>query len=171
VTITVTGGSARLRTVPDLPRRRVLAGLALAWLAGACEPGTRLPAPTPTTTEPPPPDPLLAELIDERALLATYDAATGRHPALQATLAGPRADHVQHVAALERALGTAASPVPRVGGVGVPGAPASALAALRSAERAASNARAAAALTAPSDRAGLLASIAASEATHELVLR
>ena len=147
----------------------MLAGLALAGLAGACEAGTPAPAPDPASPTPPPPDALLAELVDERSLLATYDRAIARHPALRARLAGPRADHAEHVGALERLLTAppSASPVP----VGVPGTTAGALAALRSAERAASNARASAALTASADRAGVLASIAASEATHGLVLR
>jgi hypothetical protein len=154
--------------VVAVPRRRVLAGLALAGLAAACRAGAPAPEPAPASTAPPP-DPLLAELVDERSLLATYDVAITRHPGLRPALSGPRADHAEHVAALQRLLPAtlSASPVP----VGVPGTPAAALAALRSAERAASNARAAAALTAPADRAGVLASIAASEATHELVLR
>jgi hypothetical protein len=153
-----------------LSRRRVLAGLALVGAgAVACEPGGGTPA-APAPTTPPPPDPLLAELVDERALLLLHDAVTRRHPALKAKLAGPRADHAEHVTALERLLGTTPAPSASAPPVGVPATPAKALAALRSAERAATNARAAAALTETGDRAGLLASIAASEATHQVVL-
>jgi hypothetical protein len=52
----------------------------------------------------------------------------------------------------------------------VPGTPAAALAALRAAERAAASARGTAALTAPADRARLLAGISASESSHLVVL-
>lgn len=153
-----------------LSRRRLLAGLALVGAgAVACEPGGDPAAPAPTTS-PPPPDPLLAELVDERALLVLYDAVARRHPALRTRLAGPRADHAEHVTALEQLLGTTPAPTASVPAVGVPAAPKAALAALRSAERAAANARSAAALDATGERSGVLASIAASEATHGLVL-
>jgi hypothetical protein len=133
----------------------------------------------------PPPDPLLAELADEVRLVALYDATTARHPALAARLASPRADHAQHVEALTREVDatggtptTAGTPSASGSASGSPSAPvrvpataAAALAALRTAERAAAVARSAAALVAPAHRAGLLASVAASEATHQLVLR
>lgn len=131
----------------------------------------------------PPPDPLLAELADEVRLVALYDATAARHPALAARLASPRADHAQHVEALTREVDatggtptTAGTPSASASGsasapVGVPATAVAALAALRTAERAAAVARSAAALVAPAHRAGLLASVAASEATHQLVLR
>jgi hypothetical protein len=52
----------------------------------------------------------------------------------------------------------------------VPATPAAAVAALRAAERAAASARGTVALTAPPDRARLLAGISASEASHVAVL-
>jgi hypothetical protein len=52
----------------------------------------------------------------------------------------------------------------------VPGTVRAAVAALRAAERAAASARGTVALTAPPDRARLLAGISASEASHVVVL-
>jgi len=170
-------------------RRRVLAsglagGLGLLGLLGpvGCTPSAPGTGGTPSPTVPPAPDPLLAELADEERLLALYDAVVARHPALRPRLAAPRADHAQHVDALRRLLdasGTTAppssdaqSPVP-TGTAGPPrvaATPPAALAALRAAERAAAGSRGAAALAAPSDRAGTLASISAAEATHVVVL-
>jgi hypothetical protein len=178
-------------------RRRVLAsglagGLGLLGLLGpvGCTPsapgtgGTPCPCPPPAgqPTVPPAPDPLLAELADEERLLALYDAVVARHPALRPRLAAPRADHAQHVDALRRLLdasGTAAPPSSAAQSSGPAGTagpprvaatPPAALAALRAAERAAAGSRGAAALAAPSDRAGTLASISAAEATHVVVL-
>jgi len=175
--------------VLPLTRRQALAAaLALACGAG-CQDGrdasARAPSP-PTPTRPPPPDPLAAILDTEQRLLAAYDATAGAHPALAARLAPVRADHAEHASALERALGATppailGTPLPGTGGAGagtptptpprpVPGNRASALAALRAAERAAAAARASAAESAPPDRAVLLASIAACEASHEVLL-
>jgi hypothetical protein len=150
------------------------------------------------TTSAPLPDPQGADLADERALLAQYDATLSRHRTLATRLAPLRSDHLAHVRALEHALGLepAADPTGRTsptsstsgaGGAGsaggptgdsgspavptVPASPAAALAALRTAERTARAHRSAAALAAASsDRAALLASIAACEASHGLVL-
>jgi hypothetical protein len=174
------------RSVADLSRRRVLAsgasclaavGLAgLGGLAGCTgRRGGGLSTPATPTPTPPPPDPLLAELADERRLLAAYDAVGRGHPALAARIAPPRADHAAHEAALAQAVdenGNSAAPTGSPSrAIPLPAAPAAVLARLRAAERAASAARSAAALTAPGQRSGLLASIAASEATHELILR
>lgn len=161
-----------------LPRRTVLglAGAGAGVLAAGCT-GTGGPAATPTPTVPPPPDPLLAELADERRLVALYAATAARHPALAARLRGPGSDHADHVEALTRALDDAGSPqpTPAPGATAsprpVPASPAAALAGLRAAERAAAAARGAAALAAPGHRAGLLASVAACEASHQQVLR
>ena len=149
---------------------------------------------SPTPTSPAPPDPLLAELADERTLIAAYDATTARYPALRARLSAVRADHAAHAAALVTALGPAAPPSPAssspsgtspspsgtssggtasggtASGGPVPGTVGAALAALRAAERAAASARGTVALTAPPDRARLLAGISASEASHVAVL-
>jgi len=152
------------------------AGLAAAAVAG-CTGRVGGAAGTSSPTAPPPPDPLLAELTDEARLLAAYDATTARHPGLGRRLAGPRADHAAHAAALAQVLDAAGSHSPTPSGSAtppaarVPGTPVAALAALRAAERAAARARSAAALVAPAERAGLLAGVAASEATHDLVLR
>jgi hypothetical protein len=163
--------------VVALPRRTVLglAGAGAGWLAMAGCSGVDGPAATPSPTAPPPPDPLLAELADERRLVALYTATAARHPALAVRLGAPQADHTQHAEALVRAMDDAGSPVPTVSGPPsppprVPATAAAALAGLRAAERAAAAARSAAALAAPAHRAGLLASVAASESTHRLVL-
>jgi hypothetical protein len=153
----------------------VLAGGAAGLLLAAC---TDTPAPAPAPTTPPPPDPLLAELAAERTLLAAYDAAIARHPGLRPRLAGPRADHAEHVTALARYAGeptptptpSISSPAVTSPAPAVPGTPAAALAGLRAAERAAASARGTAALTATPARAALLAGISASEASHLVVL-
>ncbi|HEY6748692.1 MAG TPA: hypothetical protein VI357_23630, partial [Mycobacteriales bacterium] len=90
-------------------RRTVLAAGAGGALLTACTAGWRS-GPDPAPTAPPPPDPLLAELAAERRLVATYDATAARYPALRGRLAGPRADHAAHAAALSRLLGPAATP-------------------------------------------------------------
>ena len=158
--------------------RRTVLGLAGALAVAGCT-GAGGPPAGPSPTVPPPPDPLLAELADEVRLAALYDATLARHPALAARLASPRADHAQHVEALTQEVDAAgdtptATDTPSASAsapVQVPATAAAALAALRAAERAAAVARSAAALAAPAHRAGLLASVAASEATHQLVLR
>ena len=173
-------------------RRSVLIGGAVGaglLAAGCTAAGPSSPAPT----TPAPPDPLLAELADERRLVAGYDATIARHPALRARLTAVRDDHAAHAAALVTALGPAAPPSPAApaatasptaspgvapstgtessgGGTRVPATPAAAVAVLRAAERAAASARGTAALTAPPDRARLLAGISASEASHVAVL-
>jgi len=163
-----------------LSRRAVLGALAAsaAGLLAGCRAGPG-PGPDagPTPTRPsPPPDPQAADLAAERRLLAAYDATVRRHPTLRPRLAPLRADHAAHVAALEAILGLTPSPVPTGGTAptvpapAVPGTPAGALAALRAAERGAAAARTAACLTAAADRAPVLASIAACEATHEVLL-
>jgi hypothetical protein len=149
---------------------------------------------SPAPTSPAPPDPLLAELADERSLIAAYDATIARHPALRARLSAVRDDHAAHAAALVTALGAAAPPspteppssdgspgptpsgtvAPGTGAVpetsAVPRTVAGAVAVLRAAERSAASARGTVALTAPADRARLLAGISASEASHLAVL-
>jgi hypothetical protein len=198
--------------VVAVARRSVLIGGSMAVglvVAGCTSDGPSSPAPT----SPAPPDPLLAELADERRLIAAYDATIARYPALRARLGAVRDDHAAHAAALLTALGPAAPPSPRASrtadrsgatpsnasppgspsgptppgatpsgggpsggrpagaaGNAVPGRAEAAVAALRAAERAAASARGTVALTAPPDRARLLAGISASEASHLAVL-
>jgi hypothetical protein len=160
--------------VVAVSRRTVLAAGAGGALLTACTAGGS-PAAVPTT--PPPPDPLLAELAQEQRLVAVYDATATRYPALRARLAGPRADHAEHAAALTRLLGRpaglpspAATATASAAPVLVAKTAAAALVGLRAAERAAASARGTAALTASADRARLLAGISASEASHLVVL-
>jgi hypothetical protein len=185
--------------VVAVARRSVLIGGSVGvglLVAGCTSDGPSSAAPS----SPAPPDPLLAELADERTLIAAYDATMARSPALRARLGAVRSDHAAHAAALVTALGPAAprspttpapsgtrptpsgtSPSPRgtspsatvpgsPSGSPVPGTLAAAVAALRAAERAAASARGTVALTAPPDRARLLAGISASEASHVAVL-
>jgi hypothetical protein len=178
--------------VVAVARRSVLIGGSVGvglLVAGCTSDGPSDPAPT----SPPPPDPLLAELADERTLIAAYDATMVRHPALRARLSAVRDDHAAHAAALVTALGPAAPPSPAAttpatvsptvspstgvgsggtqpSGSAVPATAGAAVAVLRAAERAAASARGTVALTAPADRARLLAGISASEASHVAVL-
>jgi hypothetical protein len=175
--------------VVAVARRSVLIGgsVGVGLLIAGCTPdGPSSPVPT----SPPPPDPLLAELADERKLVAAYDATMVRHPALRARLSAVRDDHAAHAAALVTALGPAAPPatpsptestsaslstgVESSGTVpsasAVPATVGAAVAVLRAAERAAASARGTIVLTAPPDRARLLAGISASEASHVAVL-
>jgi hypothetical protein len=189
----------RLLPLP-IPRRHVLAGLAAAAAgvaAGCQDSADPRPAPSGPASSPAPVDPLQVELAAERRIAASYAATIRRHPSLAARLTPFGADHTAHVAALERALGIAPAPTPTptgtaAGGAGsatptatpsgsappgpddappVPGTPAAAVAALRTAERSAARTRAAACLDARTDRAALLASIAACEASHAELLR
>lgn len=161
-------------------RRRDLLGAALGTaglaLVAGCT-GTPPPRPRPSPT-PTGPDPQLADLENEQALLAAYDATLRAHPKLADRLRPVRADHAAHAAALRRLLTpaggrrrTSASPTPPAPTVSpVPADPAAALAALRTAEQSAYAARTRACLAAATDRAALLGSIAASEASHGVLL-
>jgi hypothetical protein len=167
--------------VVAVARRSVLIGGTVGaglLLAGCTPDGPSSPAPTTA----PPPDPLLAELADERRLVAAYDATIARYPALRARLAAVRTDHAAHAAALATALGPAATPSTTQSATPDTATPTptptqtvaatvgAALGALRAAERSAAAARGTVALTAPADRARLLAGISASEASHLAVL-
>jgi len=159
---------------PD--RRSVLIGAALLPLA-AC---TADPAPSPPA--PADPDDLLrrAAVQRERELLEQYDAVLGALPALAARLAPVRAEHAVHLGALlpdEPVVGPSASASPSTPSSPPPSAsppaapdPASALAGLSAAEAAAGAAHSGAALQAAPELAGLLACLAASEASHRVVL-
>ena len=145
-------------------RRRVLQAAVLApvvtSLASACTSHGSRP-------EPVDPDVALraAAVAREQSLLDLYTAAEGSSPALAAQLALVRAEHEQHLAALgapspgpSASSGTArtlAAPLPRT---------------LAAAERAAAQAHAAGALLASRPLAAVLASLAASEASHPVAL-
>lgn len=165
-----------------LTRRRLLVaggslvGTALAAGLAGCDPfapPTAGRSPSPAGTRPPPPDPLIALAVAEADLLAGYDRllAAGAGP-LEARLRGIRADHAAHLAALRAALPPAtrpslrpASPSPSPTAGAAP-----TTSGLRAAELATADRLGQAALTAPAGRVSLLASIAASEASHAAVL-
>jgi hypothetical protein len=171
-----------------LGRRQVLAGLAVAAasLAAGCTADVR-PPPGPSTgpgLAQIPIDRFTVQWASERRLRDTYAATVTRHPGLAGQLAGIRADHDAHIQALEAALGVSSPPAPSPSASGtpptptpdlaaagrIPATPAAALAALRRAEATAAGERATGCLAETGERAALLASISASEASHEAVL-
>lgn len=122
------------------------------------------------------PDPARALLTQTEALVARYDATIARHQGLAGRLRPLRADHTAHAAELRRMLGAHADPSQSVspsptGSDSVPATKAAALTALRAAETAAARKLSTAAITAKANRAALLASMGASNATHAAVLR
>jgi hypothetical protein len=130
----------------------------------------------------PAPDPVADALTGlwrrEEGLVARYDAAMAHFPALRPTLAAVRDDHVAHAEALHAVLGArataspAASPAVSPSSTATPPATAAGLVAeLAGHETACAAAAQAAALLAEGDTAALLASVAACEATHLVVLR
>ncbi len=169
-------GSAARRAAPT--RRTVLrAGLVLPL--AACTAGREAPAPLP------PPDPdraLRAAAVDrERALLAAYDAALLATPSRAALLRPLREEHAAHLEALLALDPARTSAPPGAGsGSGRPGAPPGTAAPappapaapvdLAAAEAAASTAHADAVPAASRGLAGLLASLAAAEASHGVAL-
>jgi Arc/MetJ family transcription regulator len=147
-----------------ISRRALLAGAALPL--AACTQG-RTPAP------PDPDDLLRAEAVErERSLLREYDAVLLALPGLAARLVPLRGHHAEHLLALtgETATpspGPSSDPVPQVP---LPATAAAALAGLVEAERMAAAGHRAGALAASRELAALLASLAASEASHPVVL-
>jgi len=146
-------------------RRGTLAGLtAIAATVGSAAAGCRIRprrgAHTAAVNDPAR-SALLRAIADEEHLIALYGAA-------DTTLAPILRDHLAHHDALVTALGGgAASPTPTP----VTTAGTHAIAELRTAERAARSARTADALAGAASIAPLLASIAACEARHEVLLR
>src|SRR4051812_39181439 len=138
-------------------RRRLLQAGALVPLLSAC-------TSKPARPHPADPDVALREgaIARERALLAQYDAAAGGSPARAAALRAVRLDHEAHLAALTEEAPTSASPSPSAAAAG----PAPTTAQLVAAEHAAAAAAGADALVASRPLAALLASVAASEASH-----
>jgi hypothetical protein len=149
-------------------RRAVLVGglAALAGAAGGVAAGVVRPLHAGHANEQPPQE-LLAALGSEQLLLSRIDAAARHDAALGRQLAGIRADHQAHVAAIQAALRSYAAVAPAAPPqVRTPPNRAQ----LAAAERAAGTtlAQRASALTGRS--AVLLASIAACEASHAEVL-
>jgi len=132
---------------------------------------------------PPPPLPDVAVLRDaiagETLMISRYHAILAAAPALTGSL-GPLLDqHGEHLARLRARLiepsvggqpGRSPAPAGSPRATQVPSTPAAARAYLRQAEQAAATALLAKLTTAPPALAQLLASIAASEATHALLL-
>ena len=116
---------------------------------------------------PAPPDPDLAlraaAVARERDLIQAYDAALLAVPALADRLPALRAEHLAHLTALGAVPG---SPSPTV----TPGSAEVQLARLRTAERAAGAGHTAGLPTASIALAVVLATLAASEAAHEVAL-
>jgi hypothetical protein len=173
-------------TSAPLPRRnlarrdllRLAAGTAGAAALGglaACTAADPVPAPDPVA------DALGRLLAGEEAMVARYAQVIDRFPALARRLTGVRADHTAHAQALRDVLaarrGTvpapsaSASAAPAASPRPVPSTVAAALADLTRAEVAAAAAATAACLLGEGDTAALLASVAACESSHLVVLR
>ena len=161
---------------PPLNRRRLLTGavagaggiLAVSALAG-CDLALGADDAGVPPAEADPLEPLLAA---ELALLASYDAAIGAFPGAAAKLRPVRADHAAHVQAIRARLDprrAAAAPA-SVAADKVGGSAGAALAALVKAERTHADLAGKACLTATGERSALLASIAACESSHPVVL-
>ena len=150
-----------------LTRRSALASAGLA-LVTACTRGRRSgPAPAPD------PDAALAAaaVARELALLARYDDALAAVPALAGELAPLRAEHVAHLAALGAVEAAAATPTrPPSPPAPSPGTAVQVRRDLASREHEAAAGHAAAAVAASRRLAPVLASLAASEASHAAVL-
>lgn len=150
-------------------RRAVLVGgvqVGLVGLLAACSSDDR-----PATAPSPPPDPDLARADEaaerERRLLAAYDAAVVLAPQLSAQLTPLRAQHAEHLAALgvpERLPPALPAPPP------LPSDPPALLAALAELERDTATVHGDAAVLAGRGLAVVLASLAASEASHPVAL-
>lgn len=141
--------------------------------------------PRPRTAPAVDPDTALAAaaVARELALLAAYDEALATSPALAPRLAALRAEHVEHLRALgqvpaspgasgtPQASPTPASPTPAShASASPPAGRAAVLLRLRALERAGADGHAGAALAASRRLAPVLASLAASEASHAAVL-
>jgi hypothetical protein len=132
---------------------------------------------------PPPPLPDVAVVRDaiagETLMISRYHAVLAAAPALTGSLGPLLEQHREHLARLRARLiepgagsqpGHSPSPAGSRSASQVPSTPAAARAYLRQAEQAAATALLARLTTAPPALAQLLASIAASEATHALLL-
>ena len=159
----------------DLRRRSVLAAtvMAVPLVAAGCKGvgglGT-LPKPAPDVAV------LHHAIATERALIARYHAALAGSPGLAGLLGPLLAQHREHLARLTSMLiapaTPGATPRPSASATAGPAAPrAATLAALETAETDAASSLVGRLALAPPALAQLLASIAASEASHALLLR
>lgn len=176
-----------------LDRRTTLAGIGLTTLAlaiGGCTPGRAKSVSTTLRT-----DPLGPLFTQTTALIRTYDTTIARYPALAPIIGRLRDEQRQHAIALAALMGIPApaiTPGPDASGISLapsipatpsvpasvpPGSPvptadplAAARATLRDAEKTAQLDTVAACLNAVPDRVAVLASIAASRATHVAAL-
>jgi hypothetical protein len=161
----------------DLRRRSVLAAavMTVPLVAAGCKGVGALGTPP----EPGPDVAMLRGAIGtEQALIARYRSAMAGSPALSGTLGPLLAQHREHLARLTSMLiepaGHSASPDPTPSAAGTAAAgsgPAATLAALEAAEAGAARSLASRLTLAPPALAQLMASIAASEASHALLLR
>lgn len=158
---------------PGLMSRRAWLGCAGVVTAAAAG-GVIVAVARPDTVSghpPGPPDWLPDALAREQQLLAGIAAAGRTDATLRIRLAPLRADHLAHLQVLQALAARYPRSAASSGSSPTPPAPNSAgVAGVRVAELAASRATAAAALTAAGSNAGLLASIAACEATHAEIL-
>ena len=160
----------------DPGRRRLLAFVAAAPVLGVvfagCAGDTAGKA-GPTTPSDADSHARRSAIRDELALIALHTATAARHPDLAAALAPFTAHHHDHLATVEAdgplPVGADATTAPDAPAVADD--PATALAAVRDAEQAAADARVADCVGAVGPRlAAVLASIAASEASHDVAL-
>jgi len=161
----------------DLRRRSVLAAavMTVPLVAAGCKGVGALGTPP----EPGPDVAMLRGAIGtEQALIARYRSAMAGSPALSGTLGPLLAQHREHLARLTSMLiepaGHGASPdtTPSAAGTAATGSgPAATLAALEAAEAGAARSLDSRLILAPPALAQLMASIAASEASHALLLR
>ena len=160
-----------MRTSPGPTRRAVLAGGPALLLAVGCTADAPAPRPAPVD----PDDALRSAAAErERALLREYDAVLAARPGLAPRLVPVRGHHAEHLQALLGPPETA-SPDPSPTGSGPAAVPppaddAAALARLVAAERAAGDAHAADCLAASRTLAPVLASLSASELSHQVAL-
>lgn len=161
--------------IPKLTRRGAVAMATVGLLAGCSGSAGRAAEKAPRKAAVPPPG--VAEQVrairDSTALVARYDAVAAAHPALAARLAPLRAETARHVEAFGGRAPATTAPAGKAGSTADPAVPptqARALADLAAAERSLADRRATALLGVPGDLARLLASVAASGATHVLLL-
>lgn len=152
--------------------RRVLIGgglLVLGAIGGGVAGFVATDPPREVVPDPVPPADVLAAIDRERDLVALYDAAGTDAPLWTHV----RAEHLEHIAALEALLPATTSSAPSASGSGsatTPRATGVTAANLVAAERAAADAARTACLAGNGTAAVLLACIAASEASHAAVL-
>jgi hypothetical protein len=156
----------------SLPSRRwFLAGGAAVLLGGGAGAAADLlsrsgPAPRPRA-----PEALLSAVAAERTLLADLDATTGGSTDARRAITAVRADHAAHLAALTDLLtGYRAEPRNSTGSLRPRGTPRT-LAELRAAEQRAATSAGGWAAALSGGQAALLASIAACEAGHAVLMQ